>query len=111
MNCCWILLLLLCCGRGGCGSAFSGTSNNCGCGRQETRNAGGRQERGPRNPGGRKETEARNAGRRNEQEPGCGCEDARQESRMENRDGCDVASTIPQPWQEYAKRDSDSCQD
>lgn len=90
MNCCWILLLLLCCGRGGCGSAVCCTSNNNCC-------------RGQRETG--------NACRRREQEKSCECEAVRPEPRMEDRDGCDIASTIPQPWQEYARRDSEDCQD
>lgn len=99
MNCCWILLLLLFSGRGGCGSAGPCNSNNNGCcGQRETRDAD----------------------RRREQENGCGCEEvrsgsrneeARQRQRMEDRDDCDIASTIPQPWQEYAKRDSEDCRD
>ena len=95
MNCCWIVLLLLCCGRGGCGSAVSRTSDNNGSGgRGEGRNAGSRV-----------------------QENGCECEAVRPEQRMEegrprreDRDGSDIVSTIPQPWQEYARRDSEDCQ-
>lgn len=96
MNCCWILLLLFCCGRGGCSGAVPCTSGcSCRCGRREPGNVC--------------------AGR--EQESGCGCQEARPEPRheekhfMEKRDDCDVASTIPQTWQEYARRDAEDCHD
>ena len=95
MNCCWIFLLLLCCGRGSCGSAVFRTSDNTGSGgRGESRNAESR-----------------------EQTNGCECEAVRLGAGMEDvrsgredRDGCDIASTIPQPWQEYARRDPEDCQ-
>ncbi len=90
MNCCWILLLLLCCGRGCGGSAVSCISNNNCC--REPRNAG-------------------NACRRKEPERDCECEAVRPEPRMDDRKGCDVASMIPQPWQEYARRDAEDCRD
>lgn len=118
MNCCWILLLLLCGNRSGCGFAVPFNSNNC-CGRRDResadrRNADRRDEnRRDENRRGenRRHEDNRNADRRNEQDNDCGCGEVRSEPRMENRDGCDVASTIPQPWQEYARRDSDDCRD
>lgn len=85
MNCCWILLLLLCCGRGGSGTAAC--MPDCGCGSERQRNDCGRERIDRRSD-------------RHDHDDGC---------REEAPCGCDVANTIPPTWQEYAKRDDDGC--
>lgn len=90
-------MLLLCGGRGCCGTTFSCTSGNgCRCGQREPRCGGRREKNDDRD-------------RRGEQEKSCGCEEMRPEPRKEEKDNCDIVNTIPQSWQEYAKRDTDNC--
>lgn len=88
-------MLLMFCGRGGCCNNGCGAvmNNGCGCGRErsgrENANDCGCRER-------------RNDCGCNEQEADCG-------RAEESRDCCDIPTMIPQPWQEYARRDADDC--
>lgn len=103
MNCCWIILLLMFSGRGGfCNNGCAAETNN-GCGRERR----GR-ERG------------NDCGCR-EQENDCGCNERENDRERrgsdcgraeENRERecCDIPTMIPQPWQEYARRDADDCE-
>lgn len=103
MNCCWILLLLLCRGRGCSGTAAR--MSDCGCGSERQRNDGGRETCDSRND------------RRNDRDDRRSDRNDRRSDRNDRDDGCreeapcgrDVADTIPPTWQEYAKRDDDGC--